>query len=121
MTKHQPIDNPRIREWRCRVTRWLQLARFDPRFRYARVAATCHDPTDLVRQGWRAVHAEQYDAADKSFRAAIHLDPFTVSAWIGLSKTAATQAERRDMLQIALDLHLLIHEDQLRHGETVAH
>jgi hypothetical protein len=42
------------------------------------------------------------------FRAALHHDPYTISAWLGLSRSVDQIDERRAYLQAALDLHHLL-------------
>jgi hypothetical protein len=103
----------RIDRWRRRVLAAVRQARTDSAF----VAAARRAEGDgalLARAGWRAIHRGRREQAQRLFRAALHHDPYAVSAWLGLSRAAATQSDRRALLQTALDMHVLVRDEDQR-------
>ena len=98
----------RAERWRQRIWTTIRAARTDPTFLAAAARYTTIDCTLLPSLGWRALHEERSEDALHYFRAAIHHDPYAISAWVGLSRVVNQQQERRAALQAALDLHHLV-------------
>ena len=97
----------RVARWRERVWVVIHQARTDTMFRSATNVVDT-DSTLLAQSGWRALHAGQPVIAQRYFQAAIHQDPYAISAWVGLSRTASSAEERRAYMQAALDLQFLL-------------
>lgn len=98
----------RIARWRRRISEVIHAARTQSEFLTIGGEPVYARYEDLAALGWRALHAGQHEQAQRYFRAALHYDPYTVSAWIGLSRVAASLDERRRYLQAALDLHVFV-------------
>ncbi len=97
----------RLARWRQRVWLAVHTARTDQGF-WAASQHALDDSAYLARHGWRAVREHQIELAQRSFRAALYHDPYTVTAWLGLSRVATTHDERRAYLQAALDIQFLL-------------
>jgi Tfp pilus assembly protein PilF len=110
--------NERIARWRQRVWSAIQEARQDPAFRAAAAQAT-PQPSQLAMRGWQALQQQQHELAQRYFRAALQHDPFSISAWYGLSQTLEAPDERRACVQAALDMAYLVYETD-RSGQTRA-
>ena len=98
----------RIARWRQRVWCAVQTARLDREFVAASSAQEHDDSSRLAALGWAALHYQRRVQAQSYFRAALHHDPYAISAWFGLSRTVASEEQRRAYLQVAFDLHYLV-------------
>ncbi len=106
-----PIDQgERLVAWRCRVWQAIQMAR-----RYPSLKTGSTDASGFAPLAWRLMAAWRQAEARLYFRAALHNDPYGVSAWVGLSRIADTGEERRLYLQAAFDVSYLIHTTQHHH------
>lgn len=102
------ITDDRVAKWRQRVWHIVQIARTCREFWEASMQYIPDNSAQLAIQGWGALRAGDYEYAQHCFRAAIHLDPYSASAWAGLSHATKEQEERRAYMQAAFDLHYLI-------------
>lgn len=111
----------RIARWRRRISEVIHAARTQSDFLTLGGEPLCARYEDLAALGWRALHAGQREQAHRYFRAALHYDPYAVSAWLGLSRVAVSLDERRLCLQAALDLHLFVqHLERVRYDRGPA-
>lgn len=98
----------RLARWRQRVWSAVQTARLAEEFVEAGVEQAHDDSSRLAALGWSALHYQQIDQAREYFRAALHHDPYAISAWFGLSRTVESCELRRVYLQTAFDLQYLV-------------
>lgn len=98
----------RIARWRQRIWLTIQLARHADEFATIAADQPGTDSSQLAALGWRMLHAGDVSGAQAYFRAALHHDPYAISAWFGLSRTVAQPDLRQQYLQAALDLHHLV-------------
>lgn len=103
-----PIHAERMALWRQRIWDAVQTARTHAEFHIAGARHSTHDSGYLATLGWRAFHEGQQRQAHDYFRAALHYDPYSISAWLGLSRTARSRQMRRAYLQTAIDLQHLV-------------
>lgn len=100
----------RIARWRRRVLETIHTARLTIDVEAAASIQPNDDSALLARSGWRSLREGEIEMARACFRAALHYDPYAVSAWLGLSRAVEDRALRRAYLQAALDLQLLLTE-----------
>lgn len=98
----------RVARWRQRIWNAVQTARVTAEFVEASTDQTRDDSSRLAALGWSALHYQRIEQAETYFRAALHRDPYAISAWFGLSRTVAGAELRRAYLQTAFDLHYLL-------------
>jgi hypothetical protein len=98
----------RLARWRQRVWSAVQTARLAEEFVAAGSDQTHDDSSRLAALGWSALHYHRIEQAQFYFRAALHHDPYAISAWFGLSRTVDSQEERKAYLQNAFDLQFLV-------------
>jgi hypothetical protein len=103
-----PIHAQRVALWRQRIWDAVQAARTQTEFYIAGTMQRTHDSSYLSTLGWQAFHDGQLSAAQNYFRAALHYDPYSISAWFGLSRTTKSSQSRRAYLQTAIDLQHLV-------------
>lgn len=103
----QPPEQ-RIARWRKRIWNTVQTARLAAEFSDAGAADASDDSARLAALGWHALHQRQMERAEKLFRAALHQDPYAISAWFGLSRAVEEPERRREYLQAAFDLQFLV-------------
>ncbi len=101
-------DSERVARWRQRVWHVVHVARTEAAFLEASAMQHEVQGEQLAALGWRALQAGDHVQAERFFRAALHHDPYCYSAWIGLSRAAAAQDERKACLQAAFDLQYLV-------------
>lgn len=106
MNAHPLTPTERIARWRQRVLDTIHAARLTHAIEPPVQPQT--DSALLARSGWRALHEHEFEMAGACFRAALHHDPYSVSAWVGLSRVVEEREQRRTYLQAALDLHFLL-------------
>lgn len=103
-----PIHAQRMALWRQRIWDAVQTARTHAEFYIAGTMQGTHDSGYLSTLGWHALHDGQLRQAQDYFQAALHYDPYSISAWFGLSRTAISRQARRAYLQTAIDLQHLV-------------
>jgi hypothetical protein len=107
----------RIARWRRRVLNTIKYARHSVSEEATAKARNEHDSTLLSQSGWQALRSGDRDLARVCFRAAVHYDPYSVSAWLGLSRVEQTRDQRRAYIQAALDLQYLLETLNNRKGQ----
>ncbi len=110
-----PFHAERMAQWRQRIWDAVQAARTQAEFYIAGNMQDCQDSGHLSMLGWHALRDREITQAREYFRAALHYDPYLISAWVGLSRAAHSHEERRMYLQTAIDLQLLV-SDLDRHA-----
>lgn len=100
----------RIARWRQRVLDTIHQVRQSDQIEAAASARPSEDSTLLAVSGWRSLRVGDRQLAQTCFRTALHYDPYSISAWLGLSRTAESPELRRACLQAAFDLHYLLHD-----------
>jgi hypothetical protein len=100
----------RLAQWRQRIWDAIQAARTQADFYMAATMQTSQDSGHLTGLGWRALHDGLRQEAQAYFRAALHYDPYSIGAWLGLSRAATTRQQRRAFMQTAIDLQHLIRD-----------
>lgn len=103
----------RIARWRRRVLDTINQARRSVNEETTAKARDEHDSALLAQTGWRALKSGERDIARACFRAAVHYDPYSIGAWLGLSRAEEARDRRRAYIQAALDLHYLL--ESVRH------
>ena len=98
----------RVARWRQRVWQVVHVARTEPAFLEASAMQLGVQGDQLAAAGWRTLKAGDPNGAERYFRAALHHDPYSLSAWVGLSRVTACREERRACLQAAFDLQYLV-------------
>lgn len=98
----------RIARWRQRVWSAVQTARLADEFIMAGEDQSHDDSSRLAALGWSALHYQRIDQAQAYFRAALHHNPYAISAWFGLSRTVDSSELRRAYLQTAFDVQFLV-------------
>lgn len=101
-------SHERIADWRQRVSLVVRAARTDRLFIAAAETRPHPDHRSLTVLGWQALQNGQTGEAQTLFRAALHHDPYAISAWLGLSRSVDQIDERRSYLQAAIDVHHLL-------------
>ncbi len=111
-----PYHAQRMAQWRQRIWDAVQAARTQAEFYIAGSTQDCQDSGYLSNLGWHAFRSRLFGEAQEYFRAALHYDPYLISAWFGLSRVAGSPEERRIYLQTAIDLQYLV-SDLDRHSD----
>lgn len=101
-------SDQRVARWRQRVWDAVQMARQATEFVEAGIDQAQDDSSRLAALGWSALHYQRVAQAQAYFRAALHHDPYAISAWFGLSRTVESIELRRSYLQTAFDLQYLV-------------
>jgi|GEM_PF-7129008 len=109
-------SDQRLARWRQRVRETVRTVRTRREFLEARNRQIDLDESQLASYGWRALREGHIEQAQVFFRAALHDDPYTVSAWFGLSRAVNDYMERRAYLQAAFDLHHLVSTADQKHN-----
>lgn len=108
MQADRGASDERIARWRRRVLDTINHARRSVNEEAASKARDEHDSALLAQAGWKALHSGERELARACFRAAVHYDPYSVSAWLGLSRVEETRDQRRAYIQAAMDLQYLL-------------
>jgi uncharacterized protein HemY len=111
-----PVHAQRMALWRQRIWDAVQAARTQTEFYIAGTMQPTQDSSYLSTLGWQAFRNGQLRDAQNYFRAALHYDPYAISAWLGLSRAAKSHHLRRAYLQTAIDLQHLV-SDLSRHSD----
>jgi len=98
----------RIARWRRRVLETIKHARHAVNEEASAKVRDENDSALLAQAGWRALRSGEREVARACFRAAVHYDPYSISAWLGLSRVEETRDQRRAYIQAALDLQYLL-------------
>ncbi len=104
MRMHWEHPSQHLQPWHKCVRAVLLAARKASRFLSGARERPTMQYSELTIHGWRLLHDGRHAEAKRYFRAALQNDPYSVGAWLGLSRAVDTREDRLACLQVALKI-----------------